>query len=63
MNFEKHVTRDNLLIDMKTNYPAMFLSPEQYAEMLVSIPGEVNAPAIDSKEWFEARSKEEKSRR
>ncbi|EYB87336.1 hypothetical protein Y032_0265g669 [Ancylostoma ceylanicum] len=29
MSFEKHVMRDNLLVDMKGYYPAMFMSPEQ----------------------------------
>ncbi|KAK5979260.1 hypothetical protein GCK32_000647 [Trichostrongylus colubriformis] len=37
MKLEKHLPRGCLAVDLKRNYPAMFLTHEQYAEMALSL--------------------------
>uniref|UniRef100_A0A7I4Y6B4 EGF-like domain-containing protein n=1 Tax=Haemonchus contortus TaxID=6289 RepID=A0A7I4Y6B4_HAECO len=45
MLLEKHIPRGDLSVDLQKNYPAMFITPEQYAEMAFAIQQEISSAA------------------
>ncbi|EYB87335.1 hypothetical protein Y032_0265g668 [Ancylostoma ceylanicum] len=58
MAFEKHIPPGDLSVDMQKNFPAMFITPEQYAELAAAAHmEEVDAVAPDSKEWEPSEKK------
>ncbi|RCN42965.1 hypothetical protein ANCCAN_11099 [Ancylostoma caninum] len=58
MALEKHIPSGDLSVDMQKNYPAMFITPEQYAKLAAAAHmEEVDALAPDSKEWEPSEKK------